>query len=111
MTPRSVLSLVTKQKHKTRDEVISEGSAMSFRNVLQKSTFDFVAWQRSMPDRVAAYFRGVSASRIASEFGVSERTAQYWKDGIVVPNGGKIALIACNDPEGFVRHFTGEVAA
>jgi hypothetical protein len=84
---------------------------MSFRNVLQGQAFDFLAYQRSMPDRVAAYFSGISVGRIAAEFGVSERTAQYWKDGIVVPNGAKMALVAVRDPEGFQQHFASGVAA
>lgn len=111
MTPRSSLSVHTQNTRNSQDVFISKGSEMSFRNVLQRGSIDLHAYQRSMPDRVAAYFRGICVRRIAMEYGVSERTAQYWKDGVVVPNGAKMALVAVRDPVGFAHHFAGEIAA
>jgi DNA-binding transcriptional regulator YiaG len=68
---------------------------------------DLHAYQRTFPDRAAAYFRGtgLNAPQLAVAFGVSERTAQNWLEGLVAPRGPAIAVIATRDPKGFARHF------
>ncbi|EPX82078.1 hypothetical protein [Salipiger mucosus] len=73
---------------------------------------DLHAWQRTYPDRARAYFRasGMSAAQIAVVYGVTERTAMNWLEGVVGPKGDKIALIALRDRAGFERYF-GEDAA
>jgi transposase len=50
------------------------------------------AYQRTYPDRVRAYFRatGLSAVEIAVQFGVSERTAQDWLEGVVGAHGAVV---------------------
>lgn len=68
---------------------------------------DLLAWQRAFPDRAAAYFRasGLSAGEIALVYGVTERTAMNWLEGVCRPNGAVMALVALRDREGFEEYF------
>jgi hypothetical protein len=81
-------------------------SALSFASFCEKP-FDLMAYQRTFPDRAAAYFRstGMSAAELAVVFRVTERTAQNWLEGVVAPRGAAIAVIAARDPSGFAQHF------
>lgn len=108
MTAPRVLSFPdTKSNRNSRDLDTARGCEMSFENVFGPRGFDLRAYQASYPDRVRGYFRGtgLSASEIAFAYGVTERTAQNWLEGVVGAHGAVIVCIATTDPEGFARHF------
>lgn len=80
---------------------------MFFQGGAHVRRFDLHGFTRAFPDRAAAYFRGsgMTAPQIAVAFGVTERTAVNWLEGVTRPTGDKVALIAVADPEGFARHL------
>lgn len=84
---------------------------MSYEKFFDGRAVDLHGYARAFPDRAAAYFRatGLSPCQIAVVFGVTERTAMNWLEGITRPTGDKVALIAVTDPDGFARHLAPDV--
>ncbi|MAN99929.1 hypothetical protein [uncultured Roseovarius sp.] len=80
---------------------------MSYEMFFRPRPVDLAGFARAFPDRARAYFRGtgLSAAEIAVAYGVTERTACNWLEGVTRPTGDKVAVIAVVDPEGFARHL------
>ena len=111
--PRPVLSSLGSHTgdHSSPPDSDTGEAEMSFETYFTME-FDLYGYQRQFPQRAAAYFQasGLSAAQIAVVFGVTERTAMNWLEGIAVPRGAQIALVAVRDPDGFRRHFSERAA-
>lgn len=108
MTPRPVLSLAASNPDPTAcDQDAGKGRSMSYEMFFRPQPVDLTGFARAFPDRARAYFRatGLSAAQIAVAYGVTERTAMNWLEGVTRPTGDKVAVIAVVDPEGFARHL------
>jgi hypothetical protein len=84
---------------------------MSYEKFFRPQPLDLIGFARAFPERARAYFRGtgLSAAQIAVAYGVTERTAMNWLEGITRPTGDKVAVIAVVDPEGFARHLAPDI--
>lgn len=80
---------------------------MSYEISFRAKSTDLLGFARVFPDRWSAYLRasGLCPAEIAVAFGVDQRTAQNWLEGLVAPRGAVVALAALREPERFAEHF------
>lgn len=69
------------------------------------SRFDPHAFRRVFPDRWAAFLRAHHRDyiEVAYFYGVTERAARDWWEGVSGPRGAPVAVAALHHPEGFAR--------
>lgn len=78
---------------------VSSGAASGVR-------FDPHAFRRVFPDRWSAFLRAHhrDATEVAYFYGVTDRAARDWWEGVSGPRGAVVALAAAAEPEGFALH-------
>jgi hypothetical protein len=109
MRPSRHLSLVSPadvpEQPVTRTGGVSSG--VSF-----QSRFDPHAFRRTFPDRWSAFLRAHhrDATEVAYFYGVTDRAARDWWEGVSGPRGAVVALAAAAEPEGFARMVLGRAA-
>lgn len=71
--------------------------------------FDPHAFRRAFPDRWSAFLRAHhrDATEVAFFYGVTDRAARDWWEGVSGPKGAVVALAAAAEPEGFERYLLG----
>lgn len=86
------------------DSAVSPGSSsgLSF-----GSRFDPHAYRRAFPDRWMAFLHAFhrDATEVAYVYGVTDRAARDWWEGVSGPRGAAVAMAAAAEPEGFAHYI------
>lgn len=76
------------------------------------SRFDPHAYRRAFPDRWMQFLHAHhrDATEVAFFYGVTERAARDWWEGVSGPRGSAVAIAAGTHPEGFSQIVLGRAA-
>lgn len=74
--------------------------------------FDPHAYRRAFPDRWMAFLRAHhrDTTEVAFFYGVTDRAARDWWEGVTMPKGAVVAMAAASEPAGFARIILGRAA-